>query len=49
MKIFMIAALLCLPLASLHSAEPAAPTRPNIIIIMADDLAYSDDSCLGFR
>jgi arylsulfatase A-like enzyme len=34
--------LLLAPLATLHAAEPAKPAKPNILVIVADDLGYGD-------
>jgi arylsulfatase A-like enzyme len=36
------AALLLAPSATSHAAEPAKPTKPNILVIVADDLGYGD-------
>ena len=40
--IALIAALLFAPLASLSAADPA---RPNVIIVMPDDMGYGETGC----
>jgi len=44
-RLFVLAALL-LPLTLLYAAETAT-RRPNIILVMPDDVGYGDYACLG--
>jgi hypothetical protein len=37
-----LAVLLLAPLATVHAADPAKTTKPNILVIVADDLGYGD-------
>jgi arylsulfatase A-like enzyme len=37
-----LSALLLAPLAPLHAADPARAPKPNILVIVADDLGYGD-------
>ena len=46
----VLAALLLAPLAALHAADPTelAP-KPNILVILADDLGFSGLGCYGHK
>jgi arylsulfatase A-like enzyme len=38
----LLVALLLVPVAAIRASEIAKPTKPNILLIVADDLGYSD-------
>ena len=48
MKLTLLTALLLAPLAALCAiAQPENGSKPNIILVMPDDLGYGDYACLG--
>ncbi|HEY2252260.1 MAG TPA: arylsulfatase [Planctomycetaceae bacterium] len=48
MKQLFIALAALLP-ASIYAADAPAPTKPNIVFILADDIGYGDISCQGAK
>ena len=43
---FLPTSLLLAPLATLHAASPV-PSKPNIIVILVDDMGYGDPQCFN--
>ena len=42
MKHILFTTVLLAPLAALHAAEP---TKPNIVVVLVDDMGYGDPGC----
>jgi hypothetical protein len=43
----ILTALLLAPIAALHAAEPKPANKPNVIVILSDDLGWADLSYYG--
>lgn len=46
-QVFTFTALLLAPLATLHAADAPASKKPNILIILVDDMGYGDPRCFN--
>ena len=46
-QISVAASLGLLPLLAL--SQPTTPNKPNVLFILADDLGYTDLSCMGSK
>ena len=40
-------ALLFAPIAAMRAAEPKPANKPNVIVILSDDLGWADPACYG--
>jgi arylsulfatase len=45
--LLLVPSTLAVLLALLPAAQAAAPARPNVLVIVADDMGYSDAGCYG--